>query len=355
MDIKNLKLDIKSRLKNNPKEALYGLDLALDPSSDLYDDFISIQSRYNELLRNRAKGLISNEEYQLGYSKICDSILYLTKEIGADDIKHPNSNKKDSRDSDDNRLNYEVIEYGVVKIKENRYRISVSSTVFFSNRFSSAFPGVRGIKEFKEASIGLYRLGLLLKEPVYFDEINGHNVVNQPIWWYRGRKNMYIDEFEVVSNEMAILGTIEIYKPKVIVYCSGSYYRSFVYVRISGNEPVGIYGRSKTDIQNMVDNFGYSMEEYGIFNGELITREEFDDGAAVIEGKVYDTIALASLRRRYLTDYNIIICSKFHPFNDVKIGTKFNDIMDRLLIDKEKEFEELVSFAEDLPRHYLDD
>lgn len=355
MDIKNLKLDIKSRLRNNPKEALYSLDLTLEPSSDLYDSFISIQSQYNELLRNRAKGVISSEEYQLGYSKICESILYLINEIGVDDTKPLNSNEKKSGSSNNSRLNYEVVEYGIVKIGGNRYRGSVSSTVFFSNRFSLAFPGIRGIKEFKEASIGLYRLGLLLKEPIYFDEVNGHNVVNQPIWWYRGRKNMYIDEFEVVSKEMATLGTMEIYKPKVIVYCSDSYYRSFVYVRISGNEPVGIYNRSKTEIQNIVDNFGYSMEEYGIFNGELITREEFDDGAAVIEGKVHETIGLASLRRRYLTDYNIIICSKFHPLNDVKVGTKFNDIMDRLLIDREKEFEELVSFVEDLPRHYLDD
>ena len=54
---------------------------------------------------------------------------------------------------------------------------------------------------------------------------------------------------------------------------------------------------------------------------------EYDDGTAVIDGKVVDIENEAELRIRYLTPYNFIICAQFNPVNEK------NDSIMKIYID----------------------
>lgn len=46
-----------------------------------------------------------------------------------------------------------------------------------------------------------------------------------------------------------------------------------------------------------------------------ITRQEYDDGSAMVNGKPMRLHGRAELRLRYLTSYNFILAAKFSPFN----------------------------------------
>jgi hypothetical protein len=43
-------------------------------------------------------------------------------------------------------------------------------------------------------------------------------------------------------------------------------------------------------MQEMIKESGYYNEEYGVLEGVPITRAEYDDGAAVIYGKVIEKL-----------------------------------------------------------------
>ena len=76
-----------------------------------------------------------------------------------------------------------------------------------------------------------------------------------------------------------------------------------------------------------MEQIGSCFEEYTIFDGHLIARAEYDDGATVIEGKVIDIVHQASIRIRYLTSYNFIICAKWNPLNETKYDSKIQEII----------------------------
>jgi hypothetical protein len=76
------------------------------------------------------------------------------------------------------------------------------STVFFYNRFCSAFPGVRGVEWFagKDA---IKRLSILLQEPLVFEIGHGSR---QPIWCWRDG-NFPISRFRVLDRSSVLIDT----------------------------------------------------------------------------------------------------------------------------------------------------
>jgi hypothetical protein len=98
--------------------------------------------------------------------------------------------------------------------------------------------------------------------------------------------------------------------------------------------------------------YGYAREEYGLFEGKPITREEFDDGSAVIGGEVVRTRG-AKLRSRYLTPYNFVVAAKLSPYN----SRKFDGISQKLLnglLSGELQLEDSVELLLRFPRHDKD-
>ena len=94
-------------------------------------------------------------------------------------------------------------------------------------------------------------------------------------------------------------------------------------------------------------------EEYAVYNGKNVTRTEYDDGAAVIDGKVVDMGNEAKLRIRYLTPYNFIICAQFNPINETKNDSIMKMFMDGIL-QGTYSINDIVKFVDGLYRHKRD-
>ena len=139
---------------------------------------------------------------------------------------------------------------------------------------------------------------------------------------------------------------------KVAAYNSSSYYRCFVYVEVEGEQPIGLYNYTKEQIEDVIEWRGYYDEEYGLHNGIPIRREEYDDGAAEINGEIVD-ISGAELRIRFLTNYNFIIVAKSSPFNS-REGNKLGSKYMNAILKGEKTLEEFAEKAEELEKNWMD-
>lgn len=95
------------------------------------------------------------------------------------------------------------------------------------------------------------------------------------------------------------------------------------------------------------------FEEYAIFDGHLIARAEYDDGATVIDRKVIDIVHQACIRIRYLTSYNFIICAKWNPLNEAKHDSDVQKILYGILNGTHTIYD-LVDYTEKLSRHKMD-
>lgn len=219
-----------------------------------------------------------------------------------------------------------------------------ASTSFFSYRFGKAFPGIRGIKEFTNPEECVDRMQILLKKP-----INGKKLVG-PIWWIRGSSNSNISDFERISDGKFLMDGDEIKVKRIVAYAAGEYYKKFVYVETYPEEETGLYKNDKELIKEWINNYGYYNEEYAEYDGKKITRAEYDDGAAMIDGKVVDLKGKAKLRIRYITPYNFIICAHFNPMN----SNEYDDMMEKLLngiLRGQNSVEEIVEFVKKMPKH----
>ncbi|MCW5799905.1 MAG: hypothetical protein KIT40_15520 [Nitrospira sp.] len=214
-----------------------------------------------------------------------------------------------------------------------------SSTVFFSSRFAKAFPGVRGIQWFRNPREAIKRLEIFFTKPFVFSDA-------QPIWWWRLGETQ-IETFTIVSVDTVLIDRQEITIEELAAVNAGSYYQQFLYIKAKPSPPCGLYDTSH--LQDEVALNGYAREEFGLYRGRPITRAEFDDGAAVIDGDVVNLNGEASLREMYLTPYNLIIASHESPINNSQFDDSRNDILNRI-IRNEATIEELTNAILSLPR-----
>lgn len=294
-------------------------------ASNFFDSFMCISE--NEIERNK---------------NFWDEDFVLVQEIIAANI------------SDIDRVNQE---YDLKKIKENLGDDSQdkeeesndidlfdSSTPFFDYRFRKAFPGVRGIKEFTNPKECVDRLQILLKKP-----LNGKKL-GEPIWWIRGSGNCDISRFERVTDDKFLMDGDEIKVKRIVVYSSGEYYKKFVYVETYPEEETGLYTKDDAFVEEWTEKYGYYYEEYAEYENKKVTRAEYDDGAAVIDGKVVDLNEKAKLRTRYITLYNFIICAHFNPMN----SSVYDDMLEKLLngiLKGQNSVEEIVEAVKKMPKH----
>lgn len=218
------------------------------------------------------------------------------------------------------------------------------STPFFDYRFGKAFPGVRGIKEFTNPKECVDRLQILLKKPLNGKKLGG------PIWWIRGSGNCDISRFERVTDDKFLMDGDEIKVKRIVVYAAGEYYKKFVYVETYPEEETGLYTKDDALVEEWVEKYGYYYEEYAEYENKKVTRTEYDDGAAVIDGKVVDLNGKAKLRTRYITPYNFIICAHFNPMN----SSVYDDMLGKLLngiLKGQNSVEEIVGAVKKMPKH----
>lgn len=213
-----------------------------------------------------------------------------------------------------------------------------SSTVFFSSRFGKAFPGVEGIQWFKNPEEAVERLNILFTEPFFFSD-------SRPIWWWRNG-DMYIDSFQVLAPDTVLIDGQELVIDELAAVNAGSYYQPFIYIKTKASKPSGLYDFS---IQDQIDYWGYAWEEFGLFRGKPIRRAEYDDGAAVIDGKVVDLGGEAEIRIKYLSPYNLLIAPQGSPINNNKFDQLRNQLLNGIL-KSDRTLEELTTEILKLPK-----
>lgn len=264
----------------------------------------------------------------------------------------PEQSKKDESDGKV-KLTSKEIEYGVFQDSFGNYKISIQPSVFFHHRICGSFPGIEGLQWFLNPNEALDRLELLLKEPIYFENKTGHGTTCDPIWWFRPLGALYVRKFKRINQTRCLLDHDELEIDKIAVFRSEAYWESFIYVQTKADVPIGLYSQTIEDIERLKNNFGYAREEYGLFEGKPITRSCYDDGAAVIDGKVIDTFG-AELRARYLSKYNFLITQKFSPINSKDFERHAQATINEIL-EKPDLLDDVVKFIHTLPRHRNDD
>jgi len=226
-------------------------------------------------------------------------------------------------------------------------------TVFFNNRFLDAFPGFSNdFKQFESSREIHKRLKILLKEPLKFDKGSGYGIDKRPIWWFRDSGAMPVEKFKILNRKKILLNSDEFIIKKIVAYRGSSYFKDFVYVECLPDKPTGLYKQDETYIESRFrENRGYK-EEFGVFNKKFITRQEFDDGSALIKGKPVQTFG-AQLRSRSLTKYNFILAAKFSPYNGRDFTRNSGEYFGKLLRN-EIEFNEFVEWMQQLPKNPYD-
>jgi CHAT domain len=202
----------------------------------------------------------------------------------------------------------------------------ISSTSLFSQRFAKSFPGVRGIQPFSSPGETITRLSKLLEDPLSFNK-------NSPIWWFRGYQNSPINSFEHLESDIVLINQEELKIKSVIAVNARDYYQCFVYIETFPMEPSGLYNREKYEFQSWIEKYGYCYEEFGVYQREfLVTRSEYDDGAATINGKLVELDWRSTeLRVRYLSPYNLIIAAFDSPINNPSFDKSSEEIMNNIL------------------------
>lgn len=196
-----------------------------------------------------------------------------------------------------------------------------SSTAFFIHRFGKAFPGVRGIQWFRNPHDAVERLKLFFTEPFFFRD-------SQPIWWWR-TGDMHIDSFAVLSPDTILIDQQEFVIHELAAVNAGSYHQAFLYLKTSPSIPSGL--KDHSSVESQIAHWGYAREEFGVFQDRPITRAEYDDGAAVIDGKVTYLNGEAVIRVKYLSAYNLIIAPHGSPINNNNFDQLRVDILNNIL------------------------
>lgn len=205
--------------------------------------------------------------------------------------------------------------------KDLAIKATEESTVFFARRMAEAFPGVRGVCEFSDRKEINKRLSILLQAPLKFEQ-GLDRADTDPVWFFRAGAAEDIKSFLRIGNNKVLMNTDELLIKRIVVYRdSGRYYGQYVYVEVEADKPCGCYSHNEATMKYMVDKRGYYDEEFAVFKPSWylperkITRQEYDDGSAMVNGKPMRLHGRAELRLRYLTSYNFILAAKFSPFN----------------------------------------
>ena len=201
------------------------------------------------------------------------------------------------------------------------------STVIFAHRFAGAFPGVRAIEWFDGAATIKQRLTKLLEEPLEYADIT-------PIWWSRGNSNLQITSF-VDEGDRYVLNGDEMSISRIAAVGSRSYKHQFVYVEVAPLPETGLYPQTAdriTEVERGDGDFTRYWEEFGLVDGKhLVTRAVYDDGSAVIDGRLQSIRERAECRSRHVTPYNFVIAASGAPILSMKYDEKLEGHLDAML------------------------
>lgn len=95
---------------------------------------------------------------------------------------------------------------------------------------------------------------------------------------------------------------------------------------------------------------GYAFEAYGLFKGRIkVSSPEYDDNAALINGKLVELVKDAELRVRRMTPYNFIIASQSSLINNHIFDRELDNHLS-LMIQGKATIEELIIKVNERPK-----
>ena len=183
---------------------------------------------------------------------------------------------------------------------------------FFESRLACSFPGVHGLKWFNTPHVAVDLLLRLLSQPLTFSLPDAYY---HPIWWFRGPYNNPVQRVAKLTSTKLLLDEHELEVERVAVYRQTPS-RSFVYVETSRESAVHPEYDEPSYIARALGRSGFAREEYALLGHRPITRDEYDDGHADLDGQVVSA-ANAEFRIRYLTPYSFLLAAQFSPLKSL--------------------------------------
>jgi hypothetical protein len=199
-----------------------------------------------------------------------------------------------------------------------------STAHFFSDRFASAFPGIR-VNTWYQGQDAVTKFSQLLRSPLTF-KTQG-NAFTSPIWWY-GRGNLQIESFSQIDERIVLMNYEELKISRLAAIYSNNYKKLWVYVETEPLPATGLYPNTAEYLAKAISNGEVYSEEYALVDEKKkITRAEYDDGFINSSGSVIDIRGRSHLRVRYLTANNFLLASHESDINN----TRFDDALESLL------------------------
>ena len=83
--MKKVKLSLKQLLSNNINACFQEFEALIHSTSLLFDDLIQLQNRFNRLQEEHLSALVTDNDYEVKYNQIVNSLLYLINKLQASD------------------------------------------------------------------------------------------------------------------------------------------------------------------------------------------------------------------------------------------------------------------------------
>ncbi len=232
--------------------------------------------------------------------------------------------------------------------------VGFESDQLFAQRLADAFPGCSGLTVIGESEPALQRLDVILRRPLHQwrpDGVGGRRMIH-PLWWFRGSLSMHISNFRRLGQDHCLLDVKELRVTRIAAF-RRSYYSmwDFLYVESAPDSATGLYPHldlQALDEQGPSSSRVFRYEEYALWRERCIAREDYDDGATLVDGKPM-RVSGAEVRQRYLTPYNFILCGNRHVINENHLDRTLQGILDGILHGT-CSIEELASLVDGLPK-----
>ncbi|MEI9996390.1 MAG: hypothetical protein WDM91_17465 [Rhizomicrobium sp.] len=135
---------------------------------------------------------------------------------------------------------------------------------------------------------------------------------------------------------------------KIVAVPGADYWQNFVYVECRPLPQIGLYNDTPEDIERR-RRLGLAYEEYAVCGHQVFTRDQYDDGGYVANGRVRRFRRDPDIRLRYVAPYNFIISSKMFPANVASLDDRLTRMLDACL-ENPAAFNKLVAWILTLPK-----
>lgn len=233
---------------------------------------------------------------------------------------------------------YESLQKNIQENNENKQQNKEITTVIedlekFNDALSFCFPGKRWLVETEDRT----KINkILIEVNKLIDETN--------LWWTQGRSNMSIsNKINKIDEDTWLMDYKEMQIEKIWAYKNpSSIDHQFFIFKTKAMPNFEIYD----------ENSSYEWEEAAWFKDRYISRTEYDDGVAEIDGESVPLDNKAQLRVRNLKEDYYFIATQSHPILLTENDEAVNKVYEKL-IEKDLLEESDIQILSKLTRHRI--